>query len=173
MCDLSRCYVHFFFYSRKSLAEFCLITLPQVIHVSINRIGCCPTVKNRSIQQWTRITLYIPVTLLLLVRYCECFIIEIIVGSKSRYEVNMPFSLSLLAYYYVVLWKLAHLFIVFFWAGGVMYYLHELIILCENTTVDLKTSQSDRYHPISCFNLSCASQFMKNFNYFILPWLYS
>lgn len=49
--------------------------------------------------------MYITVTLLLLVRNCECFIIEIIVGSKSRYEVNMPFSLSLLAYYYVVLWE--------------------------------------------------------------------
>lgn len=48
VCDLSRCYVLWvFFYSRESLAEFCLITPTQVIHVSISRIGRCPTLKKQ------------------------------------------------------------------------------------------------------------------------------
>lgn len=95
----------FFSSSSESRAEFSLMAPTQVIHESVSRIGCWPTVTTRSIQQRTRMTLYIPVTLLLLVRNCECFIIEILVGSKSHYEVNMPFSLRLLAYYCVVLWE--------------------------------------------------------------------
>lgn len=164
--SFSVCCTSFLFYSRESLAEFGLITLALVIDVSINRIGCCPTVNKRPAMTQNSVVYSSNI-----ITACKTlWVFHHWNNSRkqitlwSQYAFFSP-STGLLLCSLMGSWHFNLLFCF------VMYYLHELIILCENTTVDLKTSPSDRFHPISCFNLSCASHFMKTLNEVIIDFI--